>query len=85
MGSLRAPIPPRSCIPRTMNVTYRHGHERRPPAFVWCTETTMSSLVDALADENIKTRVPRPMIRQCRPCSNVLALNLFVAALSQHL
>jgi len=61
------------------------GHERRPSAIAWYTGTTMSSLVDTFADEIMKTRMRRPPIRQCRQCVNVLALDLFVAALSQRL
>jgi hypothetical protein len=40
----------------------------------------MSPLVDTFADEIMKTRVRRPIIRQCRQCVNVLALDLFLAA-----
>jgi hypothetical protein len=46
MSRLCAPIPPRSCLPRTMNVNVSPtGYERRPFAIAWCPGTTMSSLV----------------------------------------
>ena len=38
-------------ILHSANHECEHGHERRPSAIACCTETTMSSLVDALADK----------------------------------